>query len=224
MKIAVFYENIREAAKAAGLRTEEALAELRGAGLELLYFSMDSWKQDRRELPGMMERLGLGIEGMHVHLDFPADPESDAYREAVDIAAEAGAGNLLIIPGMYSTGRTDRDLESMLSGIRKAVSYGREDELAAFDLFADRIRTVHLKDRTAEKRHEGDTPFACADGKPVYACAPGSGYIRIAEILKRLKQRGYGGNVIVEMYACDPRFALRDAADSVRWLKGQLDG
>lgn len=271
MKIAVFYENIREAAKAAGLRTEEALAELRGAGLELLYFSMESWKQDRRGLPGMMERLGLGIEGMHVHCDFPADPETDAYREAVDIAAEAGAGNLLIIPGMYSTGRTDRDLESMLSGIRKAVSYGREkgvpvlmedfdgarapynciaglqyffdraeglgcafdtgnfvmfreDELAAFDLFADRIRTVHLKDRTAEKRHEGDTPFACADGKPVYACAPGSGYIRIAEILKRLKQRGYGGNVIVEMYACDPRYALRDAADSIRWLKGQLDG
>ena len=105
MKIAVFYENIREAAKAAELRTEEALAELRGAGLELLYFSMESWKQDRRGLPGMMERLGLGIEGMHVHCDFPADPETDAYREAVDIAAEAGAGNLLIIPGIVAAYR-----------------------------------------------------------------------------------------------------------------------
>ena len=45
----------------------------------------------------------------------------------------------------------------------------------------------------------------------------------MAEILKRLKQRQYGGNVIVELYACDTRYVLQDAADSIRWLREQLE-
>ncbi len=95
-----------------------------------------------------------------------------------------------------------------------------EDELEALALFADRIQTVHLKDRTAIKRYEKDTPLLCADGTQVYACAPGSGDIRISEILKRLKTRNYGGNAIVELYCCDPGEVLKDIAWSVRWLRG----
>ena len=45
-----------------------------------------------------------------------------------------------------------------------------------------------------------------------------------AEILKRLKHRNYSGNVIAELYACDADFVLQDAAESVRWLKEQLQG
>lgn len=271
MKIAVFYENIHEGALAAGQRTEDALAALRDAGMELLYLTPDSWKRDRRELSRTMEKLGLGIEGMHAFCDFAEDPETGKYTELIDLAAEAGAGNLLLIPGMYSTGDTHRDLDSMVSGMRKAVAYGRgkglpvlmedfdgplapynciaglqyffdrveglgcafdtgnfvtfrEDELAAFDLFADRIRTVHLKDRSLNRRHAGDTPYRCADGREVFACPLGTGYIRMAEILGRLKERGYSGNVIVELYACDPSYVLRDAADSVRWVWEQLNG
>lgn len=269
MKIAVFYENIHEGAQAAGRQIEEVLTELRDAGMELLYLTPDSWKRDRDMLPGIMAKLGLGIEGMHGFCDFPGDPETPSYREMIDLAAEAGAGNFLIIPGMLSSGNTRRDLDRMLAGVRKAVEYGREkgvpvlmedfdgllspynciaglqyfldnteglgcafdtgnfaafheDELEAFDLFADRIRTVHLKDRAADRRHEGDTPFVCADGKAVYACTIGMGYIRIPEILKRLKERNYRGNVIAELYACDPRYVLQGAAESVRWLKEQL--
>lgn len=269
MKIAAFYENIREGVRTTGRRMEDVLAELRDAGLEMLYFSFDSLKEDRAELSGIMDKLGLGVEGVHGFCDFAADPETDRFREMIDLAADAGAGNFLIIPGMFATGNTQRDLENMVTGVRKAAEYGRkrnmpvlmedfdgllspynciaglkyfmesaeglecafdtgnfaafhEDELEAFELFADKIRTVHLKDRTPVRRHEGDTPFTCADGKPVYACAIGSGYIRIAEILERLKQRGYSGNVIAELYACDPRFVVQDAADSVRWLKEQV--
>ena len=271
MKIAVFYENIADGVQASGRRTEDALAELRDAGMEMLYLNQESWKRDRQLLSRCMEKLDLGLEGMHVFCDFPGDPDTSAYREMIDLAAEVGAGNLLFVPGMCSTGNTRRDLDHIAAGMRRAVEYGREkgipvlmedydgllspynsiaglqffldgieglecafdtgnfvmfheDELEAFDLFADRIRTVHLKDRSLKPRHEGDRPCLCADGKPVYACAVGSGYIRIAEILKRLKQRHYGGNVIVELYACDPRFVLQDAVDSVRWLKGQLNG
>lgn len=269
MKIAVFYENVHDAAQAAGIRTEEALARLAGAGMEMLYLNPDSWKRDRSFLAGTLEKLDLPIEGMHGFCDFAKDPDTALYREMIDLAAEAGAGNFLIIPGMYSTGNTERDLDHMVQGVRRAAEYGRtknlpvlmedfdgltapynsiaglqyfmrsvdglgcafdtgnftafrEDELEAFDLFADRIRTVHLKDRCSERRHGGDTPFLCADGKPVYACRIGSGSIRIAEILRRLKSRGYGGNVIVELYACDPAYILEDAAESIAWVREQL--
>ena len=43
-----------------------------------------------------------------------------------------------------------------------------EDELAAFELFAPRIRTLHLKDRCTAPRHAGDTPLRCADGTMAY--------------------------------------------------------
>lgn len=98
-----------------------------------------------------------------------------------------------------------------------------EDELAAFDMFADRIRTVHLKDRSLTPQHEGNTPFICADGGKVYACSVGSGYIRIPEILKKLQNMNYQGNLIVELYACDPRFFMEDALNSLRWLQRRLN-
>ena len=97
-----------------------------------------------------------------------------------------------------------------------------EDELAAFDLFADRIETLHLKDRTANRRHEKDRPLMCADHTQTFACAPGSGDIRMEEILNRLKKRGYGGNVIAELYCCDPDEVLKDIEWSVRWLRSRL--
>ncbi len=269
MKIAAFYENIHDGVRATGQRMEDVLTELHDAGMELLYLSPDSWKRDRKELSGIIERLDLRVEGMFGSCDFPNDPETIQYQEMLDLAVEADAGNFLIIPGMLTGGNTQRDLERMVTGTRKAVEYGgkknvpvlmedfdgllspynciaglqyfmnsveglgcafdtgnfaafREDELEAFELFADRIRTVHLKDRSGTRRHEGDTPFVCADGKAVYACTVGSGYIRIPEILERLKKRNYRGNVIAELYACDPAYVLRDAVDSVRWLKEQL--
>ena len=271
MKIAVFYENIYDGARAAGRQMKDVLAELHDAGMELLYLSPDSWKRDRKELSGIMERLDLRVEGMFGSCDFPADPENAGYREMLDLAADAGAGNFLIIPGMLTGGNTQRDLERMVTGTRKTVEYGRsrnvpvlmedfdgllspynciaglryfldsveelgcafdtgnfaafhENELEAFELFADRIRTVHLKDRARTRPHAGDIPFVCADGQTVYACTTGSGYIRIAEVLERLKKRDYRGNVIAELYACDPQYVLQDAADSIRWVKAQLAG
>jgi sugar phosphate isomerase/epimerase len=96
-----------------------------------------------------------------------------------------------------------------------------EDELEAYELFADRIGTVHLKDRSPVPQHEGNTPFVCAGGDKVYACSIGSGTIRISDILQKLRDKDYRGNLIVELYACDPRFFMQDAQDSLRWLQSQ---
>ena len=266
MKIAVFYENIYDGIQAAGEDMEAVLARLKDVGMDMLYISADSWKRDRQELKRWMNKLDLKMEGMHAFCDFPQNPDTEAYKELIDLAKESGANNFLIVPGFLSTGNSVRDLDSMVRGVCKAVEYGKtvgmpvlmedfdgltapyncmaglkyfldavpgldcafdtgnfvmfhEDELAALDLFSGQIQTVHLKDRAENKLHEKDTPLLCADGKQVFVCAPGSGDIRIGEILKRLKARGYGGNVIVEMYCCDPRAVLDGIQWSLRWLR-----
>ena len=269
MKISVFYENLYEGARAAGVRTEEFLAQLRDAGMDSIYLNAESWQRDRDMLRESLKKLDLRVSGMHAFCDFPSDPETLRYREIVDLAAESGADNLLLIPGMLSGGNTRRDLDRMLEGMKRTAEYGRsvgmpvlmedfdgllspynciaglqsfldsveglgcafdtgnfaafhEDELEAFELFADRIQAVHLKDRSRAPQHEGNTPFVCADGEKVYACSVGSGMIRMAEILQRLQDRNYRGNLIVELYACDPRFFMKDALDSLCWLRKQL--
>ena len=266
MKTAVFYENIVDGAHATGRPVSDALEYLRDEGMEMLYISVDSWKRDRKELCPLLDRLNLPVEGMHGFCDFPGDPDSSRYREMIDLATEAGAGNLLFVPGMYSNGNTIRDLENMVAGMRKAVEYGqsrnlpilmedydgafapynciaglqyffrnvpglecafdtgnfvvfRENEIQAFELFSEKIRTVHLKDRSTVRWHEGDTPFSCADGGSVFACRIGSGYIQIAEILRRLKEQNYEGNVIVELYACDAEHVLEEAVESLHWVR-----
>ena len=268
MKIAVFYENIYDGVQATGQDMEAVLAKLRDAGMEMLYISADNWKRDGRELKRWMTDLDLKMEGMHAFCDFPNNPDTDQYRELIDLAKDSGANNFLIVPGFLSNGNSIKDLESMVRGVGRTVEYGKtvgmpvlmedfdgifapyncmaglkyfldavpdlgcafdtgnfvmfhEDELAAFDLFADRIETLHLKDRRLDRRHEKDAPLFCADHSPIFACAPGSGIIRIGEILNRLKARGYGGNVIVEMYCCDPDAVLEDTVWSLRWLKRQ---
>lgn len=268
MKISVFYENLYDGAQAAGTPAEDLLRAVRDAGAEGVYLSAESWERDRGTLRGTLEKLGMRVTGMHAHCDFPWDPDTPRYREVVDLAADSGADNLLIIPGMLSGGHTGRDIARMADGVRRTVEYGRsagvpvlmedfdgllapynciaglqyfldsveglgcafdtgnfaafhEDELAALELFAGKIGTVHLKDRSTVPQHEGNTPFVCADGSRVYACATGSGYIRLPEILRKLREGDYRGNLIVELYACDPRYFLQDALDSLGWLRKQ---
>ena len=269
MNISVFYENLHEGARAAGLEIEEILQKLGNAGMDSIYLTADSWKRDRDILREALKKLNLRVGGMHAFCDFPSDPETLRYREIIDLAVESGADNLLLIPGMLTTGNTSRDIDHMLEGMKRATEYGRsvgmpvlmedfdgllspyncivglkwfldsveglgcafdtgnfvafhEDELAAFEMFADRIQTVHLKDRSLMPQHEGNTPFVCADGEKVYACSIGDGFIRIPDILQKLQNRNYHGNLIIELYACDPRWFMKDALDSLCWLQKQL--
>ena len=271
MRIAVFYENINDGAKAGGIPIADALTRLRDGGMDSLYLSVDSWERDRKDLAPILEKLNLPIEGMHGFCNFPGEPDALRYREMIDLAADAGAGHLLFVPGMLSTGNTKRDLDRMLDGMRKAVEYGRsrglpilmedfdgalapyncmagldfflrnvpglqcafdtgnfvmfrEDEREAFELFADQICTVHLKDRAAKPRHEGDQPFACADGTQAYTCVTGSGYIHIGEILQCLRERQYAGNVIIELFSCDAGHVLQDALESLKWVRERTVG
>ncbi len=269
MKIAVFYENIYDGAKAQGLPMDKILLELRDAGMQMIYLSADSWRRDRDWLKPLLQKLELGVEGMHAFCDFAGEPDSPKYRELIDLAIECGAGNLLFVPGMLTGKNTRRDFENIAKGLRRAVAYGKErelpilmedfdglrapynsilslgwfldnieglgcafdtgnfvmfheDEMEASELFRPKIVTLHLKDRSHTRRHPDDHPYTCADGAQEFTCAVGSGYIRMTEILKRLKEDGYQGNVIAELYGCDHKYILEDIRSSLKYLTAQL--
>ena len=270
MKIAAFYENMTEGARHDGVSMAQVLVRFREAGLEKICISGESWIRDRKELQPILKDLDLGIEGFHCPVRFPENPDTEEYRTLIRLAVEAGAGNILLVPGFLTGGNTIRDLEAMCDGMRKAVEFGKqegipvlmedydgflapynciaglkyfmdavpemgcafdtgnftifhEDELEAFELFKGRIVTVHLKDRTKQPCHPGNKPLLCADHKNAYVCPVGSGDIRIREILQRLEQRDYPGNVIAELFGADPAFMLEDIETSIRFLRAELN-
>ena len=94
-----------------------------------------------------------------------------------------------------------------------------EDELEAFELFKDQICTMHLKDRAKEGRYPDVRSKACKDGALEYPTPVGQGYIRMKEILDRLKEMNYQGNLIVEMYDYSPVHMLEGIRESVCWVK-----
>jgi sugar phosphate isomerase/epimerase len=155
---------------------------------------------------------------------------TEGMRRAVDYGKSKGMPILMEdFDGLLSPYNSIAGLQCFMNrvdGLECAFDTGNfiifhEDELAAFDLFAPRIRTLHLKDRCTAPRHAGDSPLRCADGSLAYVCAVGSGDIRMAQILNRLKEMGYPGNVIAELYCVDPREVLGDLVQSIRWLRGQ---
>ena len=98
----------------------------------------------------------------------------------------------------------------------------QENELEAFQLFRDKICTVHLKDRRKEAKYPDDKAKICADGSLSYAAETGRGYIHIKEILDLLKEQNYPGNVIVELYDYSPEHMLEGISESVSWVAGVL--
>ena len=269
MKIAAFYENIAEGVRASGVSLEKTLSGLREEGLSLLCLTPESWEKDAGLLGPVLEKTGIGIEGLHAVCDFARDPGTERYRKIIDLALSLGAGNVLLIPGFLTTGNTEEAVRRMTEGMRRAARYGaekgmpvlmedydgmlapfnsvaglayfldavpelgcafdtgnfcmyREDELVAFERFADRIVTMHLKDRADAPFFPGDGYKVCADLSKIYPAPAGSGRIRMAEILRRLRERGYPGNVIVEHYDTDPERMLEAVRTSVAWVKGFL--
>ncbi len=270
MKIAAFYENILEGARKAGITDREALITLYEQGMRAIYISYDSLRSDKERFLALFREIGLEVEGLHGFFDLGSDPENDGCVDMIRLAKEAGARNVLIVPGMITPNdknQREERLQNMQAALMRAVAYGtqegiavsmedfdgldapynsveglkwfldhvpglmctfdtgnfvmfREDELAAFHLFRDRICSLHIKDRSAVPIRHTDRPKQCADGTFVYPAPVGSGYIKIREILAYLVQDGYPGNVIAEIYDYDDM--LNGVIQSVSWLNGTL--
>ena len=69
MKIAAFYENIADGARAKGIPVEQAVRDLMEEGLELLYIGSFSLERDRAEVLDVLAKTGIGVEGIHAWTD-----------------------------------------------------------------------------------------------------------------------------------------------------------
>lgn len=271
MKIAVFYENIKESATAKNIPIKDALTTLNKAGMEMLYISYPSIKSDWEMLKPILDELNIAIEGVYAFCDFtgnmPAFFPKITYDEVIDAAAMVEADNVLLVPGFVGEACSDIDVvkDMIVEGMTKAVTYGtdkgikvsmedfdgleapycsvaglkefmdripglycsfdtgnfvmyHEDEYEAVKLFVDKLCTMHLKDRSDVPVYPKDKGKACADGVNVYPSAVGYGTMQIDKILNYVKEQGYKGNVIVELFDADPEYALESIEKSVKWL------
>lgn len=103
-----------------------------------------------------------------------------------------------------------------------------ENELEAFELFRDKICTVHLKDRCREsektlsvwKETAGkNLCTVCANGEKLYVVPVGEGFMQIREIMIRLKKSGYDDGFIAELYNYPPEHMAEGIRKSIRWIK-----
>jgi len=163
MRIAAFYENIITAVENEGKTLEEVLKTFMECGLEMIYISGDSVKKDGETALPLFKKLGLDIEGMHQHFDFAHKPDDESYKEYIDMAAEIGASNILLVPGFVFPGEEDKKdeiMENMLGVMKRAVEYGKEknvkvcmedfdsmispiNSVAGMDYFFDRIPDLY---------------------------------------------------------------------------------
>ena len=267
MKISAFYENIIEGAMNDGIDMKAALAQLKQDGMEKVYFSYDTLKNDTDEkIIKMIQELELGVEGLYGFVRFDRFPMDDSYQDMIDLAVKLNAGNILLVPGFITGGDKGKEkqiLENMWTGLKNAVQYGKhqgiavsiedfdgldapycridgvteflknvpglqfsfdtgnfvmyhEDEVEAFELFKDKICTVHLKDRGYG---EEQPVVICADGEKVCTVPVGDGFIHIKEILLNLKQLGYDGGLIAEMYGHAAENMYDGIRKSVKWIR-----
>ena len=86
MKIAAFYENIVEGARASGVSLESAVRDLMQEGLELLYISGFAYKDAEDEIERLIKSTGVGVE-CKGHVDRYS--EAQALFNALAEAAKA---------------------------------------------------------------------------------------------------------------------------------------
>ena len=90
-----------------------------------------------------------------------------------------------------------------------------EDVLKAYDLLEKRIVHVHMKD-IAYAPLRGEAGKTAITGKKLYPAPVGSGELPMAEIVRRLYERGYNGIYAFEHFnAGDQLLFMRRSA---RWL------
>ena len=95
-----------------------------------------------------------------------------------------------------------------------------EDPMEAFERFKDKIVTVHVKDRQDVPWTEGDGGCLCGDGSVAYVAPVGYGRMPIEKVIGRLKEQGYMGNLIAELFSCGDLRA--NLIRSLEWLRERV--
>jgi len=169
----------------------------------------------------------LGVKDLMFHAGFIPEPTSadrkpflDTLIEASRIAGEKGVHLSL------ETGQEPADLllktlnELELANVHvnfdpaNMLLYDMGDPIKAVEILGPHIRSVHLKDAKRPK----------IKGQWGEEVPLGQGQANIPLFVKKLKEVGFKGPLIIEREAGDQQARLRDIAHGVRYLKEVLNG
>lgn len=160
-----------------------------------------------RMIAGMQRMVELATsKGLTVTIECFDDARSP-------IATIAGMAEFLQeVPGLMVTLETGNFL------------FSGDDILQAQQLFRERVRHVHLKDRylsshadISQPERLVGSPVTAVTGEVLFPCAVGQGHIPMAEVIGNLAAWGYDGVMTIE------HFGVASYADaigaSIEWLK-----
>jgi len=160
----------------------------------------------------------LGVPGIATHIGFvPEDRSSEDYtavRDTVRRVCDHAAGH----GQTFALETGQESAAALLDFLRAAdrvnlrinfdpanmILYGTGDPIAALDILAPHVITVHCKDGDWPP---GDIPGALGEEKPL-----GQGSVGMERFLAKLKEIGYKGLLTIEREASDPVRRQRDIA------------
>lgn len=171
---------------------------------------------------GVKRTVELGLQDLMCHAGFIPQPGSDERRSFLDtitlvagIAAENGVTLAL------ETGQETADLlrltldELKMPNLKvnfdpaNMLLYDMGDPMKAVDLLAPDIRSVHMKDARRPKQ-----PGQWGEEVPL-----GQGQANIPLFVKKLRNAGFQGALVIEREAGNKQERLRDIAHAIRYLK-----
>ena len=91
------------------------------------------------------------------------------------------------------------------------ILYGTGDPIAALDMLAPHVVTVHCKDGDWPPPH---SPAALGEEKPL-----GQGAVGMERFIAKLKEIGYNGPLTIEREASDPARRQRDIVMGAELLR-----
>jgi hydroxypyruvate isomerase len=167
----------------------------------------------------------LGVSSIATHIGFvPEDRSVEDYAEVRDLvrrvcdrAAAQGQTFALetgqepapvLLDFLLSTARANLRINFDPANM---ILYGTGDPIAALDMLAHYVVTVHCKDGDWPPR---DRPGALGEEKPL-----GQGAVGMERFITKLKETGYKGPLTIEREASDPAERRRDIAMGAELLR-----
>ena len=171
---------------------------------------------------GVGRTVALGLKDIMCHAGFIPEPGSEDRRSFLDtLTRAAGIAGEAGVTLAFETGQESADLlrltldELKLDNVKvnfdpaNMLLYDMGDPIRAVDLLGPDIHSVHLKDArrpTASGQWGEEVPL-------------GQGQANIPLFVKKLKEVGFTGALVIEREVGNQQERLRDVAHGIRYLK-----
>lgn len=127
MKLSVFYDHMREAARQTGRPMEEIAREVRSFGITGVEVMEAQLLEDRQQILGVLENAGLSVNCICCYGDFGNHPDTARAYAMIDLAKECGSPKVLVIPGFLQEGdNREQALSNMRDVLTKMCAYGQQ--------------------------------------------------------------------------------------------------